>query len=518
MSFTPIRTTFLVKLAALAALVLLADTLFYGHDVGSTLGLFALCWAVLVAVCRPAARRGAAGVALTAACFFALTLGDAPGLLRWTLFGTALAFATLLPRRRFGNALQWAWRLPLHGVASLVAPLIDTVRLGRLLGGRGGATFRAMVTLLALPLLGSALFLMLFAGANPLIGNAMARIRIPSLDHVVGHVVFAGVVTVLVWSSFRPIAFVTRFGSGAAWPDAPRLPQPSLASVLLSLALFNLLFAVQNGMDIAFLWSGAPLPGSVTMADYAHRGAYALIATALLAGAFVLVLLAPGSRAAASPAARALVVLWVVQNLMLVASSALRTIDYVAAYSLTELRIAALAWMALVAVGLVLICWRMLFGLPARWLVNANALAAACTLAAFTVVDPGAVAARWNVDHARELGKDGPAIDLCYLSQLGSAALVPLVDLERRATDSEFHDRVAWVLANTLGSTRARQADWHHWTWSDARRLAEAERRLGSRTLLPGPPRQCDGSHYPPVPAPPTPLPAPTPLTPEPVR
>ena len=31
-------------------------------------------------------------------------------------------------------------------------------------------------------------------------------------------------------------------------------------SVTLSLIVFNPLFALQNGLDIIFLWSGAPLP------------------------------------------------------------------------------------------------------------------------------------------------------------------------------------------------------------------------------------------------------------------
>ena len=105
----------------------------------------------------------------------------------------------------------------------------------------------------------------------------------------------------------------------------------------MSLVVFNGLFALQNGLDLAFLWSGAPLPEGVSFAEYAHRGAYLLIVTALLAGAFVLAFLRPG--AAQSRAVRWLVIAWFGQNLMMVASSALRTLDYVAAYGLTQLRI-----------------------------------------------------------------------------------------------------------------------------------------------------------------------------------
>lgn len=96
------------------------------------------------------------------------------------------------------------------------------------------------------------------------------------------------------------------------------------------------------------------MPKGVTLAEYAHRGAYPLIVTALLAALFVIVTLRPGSSTAAMPAIRKLVVLWIAQNIVLVGSSIVRTFDYVEAYSLTILRISALAWMVLVAVGLVL--------------------------------------------------------------------------------------------------------------------------------------------------------------------
>jgi len=139
-------------------------------------------------------------------------------------------------------------------------------------------------------------------------------------------------------------------------------------TLILSLAVFNALFALQNVLDLTFLWSGAPLPGHVTLADYAHKGAYTLILTALLAGAFVLICLDPGAQASKSRSVRWLLVFWILQNLFLVASSALRLADYIDAYGMTRLRLAAFVWMALVAMGLVLITARILSGRSSAWL------------------------------------------------------------------------------------------------------------------------------------------------------
>jgi hypothetical protein len=223
----------------------------------------------------------------------------------------------------------------------------------------------------------------------------------------------------------------------------------------------------------------------MTLAEYAHRGAYPLIATALLAGLFVLVALAPGSASSRNRAIRGLVVLWIAQNLFLVASTALRTVDYIEVYSLTRLRIAALLWMALVAVGLVLIGWRMLRAKSASWLINANVLAAGAVLTFATVVDLGEVAAAWNVRHAAEAGGRGTPLDLCYLNQLGESALVPVARLEQGPLDPEFQDRITWLRARLTAETEARQANWRAWTWRGARRLAEAKAIVARGKALP---------------------------------
>ncbi len=100
----------------------------------------------------------------------------------------------------------------------------------------------------------------------------------------------------------------------------------------------------------------------MTYAAYAHRGAYPLIVTALLAAGFVLAALRPGSATANDPLIRRLVYAWVAQNIVLVISSILRLDLYVGIYSLTYWRIAAFVWMGLVAAGLALIIVRIALG------------------------------------------------------------------------------------------------------------------------------------------------------------
>ncbi len=383
MSSRTTRHSFVAKAAGLLVLLAAADLLFRGRGPGWTLGLFTLAWPAVLAAAVRGVRRGAASVAPLVAAAFGLVLLDGPSPSAAALAWTGIASAALLTRTGFDGAGRWAPRLSAHGLAGLARPPVDARRL---MGhGRAGG-LRAAAVPLAAPGMGGLSFALLFAAANPLIGAVLERMGIPS----VGRLVFWVVVAALVRPSFRP--FVPRLAppSGAGAVRAPELP---VATLVLSLLVFNAVFAVENALDLAFPWNGAALPAGVTLAAYAHPGAYPLIVTALLAGAFVLLALRPGSAAARSAAVRALVVVWIVQNLLLVASSARRTLDYVEAYQMTVPRLSALAWMALVAVGLVLICRRLLAGRSARWLLDANALAAGIVLAGAAVVDLGAVAA-----------------------------------------------------------------------------------------------------------------------------
>lgn len=366
------------------------------------------------------------------------------------------------------------------GLKGATAPLRDlhlVRKARRRVRGADAVTPLRVAAILGLPLAGGTLFTALFAAANPVISRTLGQLRLPHLDLV--RLALWLALTLAFWRLLRPRGAPKRATSPK--PRSARKAGAAVpaASVVLSLVLFNGLFAVQNGLDLAYLWNGVSLPQGATFAEYAHRGAYLLILTALLAGAFVLMFLAPGSDVARLKSARLLVTAWVAQNVFLVASTALRTLDYIGAYSLTRLRIAALAWMALVALGLGLIGWRLLRDKSSSWLVNANAAAAALVLVVGASVDLGGVAAAWNVRHARELGTGGAALDLCYLQRIGPAALVPLSELQRRPLPPTLRTEVAGARDLIMRQAIDRQQDWRSWTWRGARQLDHAKALAG---------------------------------------
>ncbi|MEM8653253.1 MAG: DUF4173 domain-containing protein [Pseudomonadota bacterium] len=170
------------------------------------------------------------------------------------------------------------------------------------------------------------------------------------------------------------------------------------ASVARSLVAFNALFAVQTGMDALFLYGDANLPDGISPAAYAHRGAYPLLVTALLAGLFA-VLARPFL--AGRPALRWLMLIWLAQTLALVAASVWRLDIYVDAFGLTRLRLAAYIWMGLVAAGLGIVLVQIWRDKPAAWMMLRSGALGALFLYICAFVSFDGTIARHNLSHAR---------------------------------------------------------------------------------------------------------------------
>lgn len=510
------RGSFLFKLGAALGLAACADTALFDWEAGRmVVGPLQLLLLAVAAAARPTiAHSGPARLCFCLAAIAALAMFIDPGFLAWSLFWVFAGMGTLMPATaRFGDAWGWCQQLIWHALRAGFAPWLDARRLLRVKRRNSRGHLRRALPQLVLPAIGSCVILGLFAKANPVIEHwfdSLLSLSLPELWIV--RLPIAAIWFTMAWSLLRPRLSRHVLGTFDGRGDLA-LPGVTPASVQLSLIAFNALFALQNAMDLLWLWGIAPLPKGTTLAEYAHRGAYPLIVTALLAAGFVLVALRPGSKTASMPLVRRLVVVWIMQNVLLVANAALRTLDYIAAYSLTELRIAALLWMGLVALGLLLVMWRLLRDKSASWLINSNAAAALALLMGCSFVDLDAVSARYNVAHARELGGSGAALDICHLQGMGVSAITALARLEQRPAPEAIH-LWARLLRENAQAELTRDLAEYRWSVLGALRLAEVRAVLRKDALNPADHGWIDCTHRdpgelraalglePPVPAP----------------
>jgi hypothetical protein len=433
---TPIHSRVISNLAAWSPLLLvaIADWLFYDERLGWTLGLFGACALTAVLLDARPARTDTATLGLAGATLlFALALIHQPGPLVG-LMAVASLLATVVNAQLgwTSDSLRWGRRmrqfLRFGGLEFGAYALGWLGSVPRRVASLGGGWSRALDRWM-LPAALTAVFVLLFALANPVVeawwdvvwGTFEFLWRwIPDIDAL--RVFFWMGVAIAVW----PLVRTRCIDAEALESETLNDFFPASDFVLRCLLLFNATFAVQTGLDLVYLWGGAALPEGMTYAEYAHRGAYPLVATALLAGAFVLLCFRPGGPAESDPRARKLVVAWIAQNLLLLVSTAWRLLLYIEAYGLTRLRIATILWIALVAIGLVTICWRIQVGRSNRWLLGFNVSALLAVLSVSSWIDFDSRIAWHNVRIAREAGGSGPSLDLYYLRTLGPESLPAL--------------------------------------------------------------------------------------------
>ncbi len=486
---SPAPFIFRWKWIAALALAILADWLFFEQPAGWTLGLYAAIVLAVFLLFRPAVLRQAAGQ-ITAGLLLGLSLAcvEAPNSMVAMLILPGFATLALLSLGRMpSDAFAWLGQVAIYLASGWQRPFRDGAMLLRWKRKHPqgcGFNWQWLV-----PLGFSLVFIHLFSQANPLIQHWLAMLDWDFLAEALKptRLMYLGFMGFTLWAFLRPYRwFRMHQGVGRM---ARALPgwrwYLSDASVLQgSLVLFNGIFLLQTVMDALYLWGGVRLPDGMSYADYAHRGAYPLIFTALLAGLFVLVSMRPGSDSGRSPVIRGLVSLWILQNVFLTISSILRTLLYIEAYSLTHWRVAAIIWMGLVGLGLVLVLWRILRDLPNRWLINANALALLVVLCGCSVVDFNGMIAWYNVQHSKEAAGHGPPLDLSFLEwQAGAEALPALAWYETHARMDDFaRTEVRLARARMTASLVARQADWRQWTWRN-HRLLKLEEAIQTREI-----------------------------------
>ena len=418
----------LPKFAGMVLLILLGDFLFWGYAPGLSLAIFAWGLFAVVAMGRPAKRRVLGPVIL-------LVLATLPTIEHVQLLSVCLLGAGLLAavawlrvpaaesisagRDWFMTAfMRLVKTLPTSGVLACASQLRN-LRVGVASGGLiFGVSSKSLLRNWAFPIGGTLVLGALLIGANPVLEQTLSQVLLIDLDalSLARRAVFWSGLGVLIWPLLT-----------APTPSAPlnlttqewRTPEGlNTGSVLRALVLFNLLLALQSVMDFSILFGGAALPEGMSYATYAHRGAYPLLVTAMLAGAFAV---AARPFLSEHKALKPLLLLWLLQNVFLTLSAALRLDLYIDAFGLTYLRLYALIWMALVAIGLLLVGWQVLRGRSSLWLMLRACALGFGTLYACAFVNFAAVIATDMLDRGANLGRSA-APDWHYLCNLGPMA------------------------------------------------------------------------------------------------
>jgi hypothetical protein len=399
-------------------LALMFTMLFYHQSIGLNLMIFEFVLLSLICYFTPVKKITVSGWVLTASVVV-------------TAIFTLVHASAFVITMNVISLLLWAGWLLLPGGRSLVS--IAGLALGNLayspvntlnqLMARTGQSDRSRHRLrqavyFVLPVILILFFLMIYSASNPYFSKIVEDLlRFPDqwLNRLLAHVNFSllGVLFLGIWTA---VIFVFRkqIGKIPAWDEnAPETLQrqrrtrssggfrmlalkSEYRAGLFLLVVLNLLILLQNVLDIWFVWFNFEWNGQY-LRQFVHEGTYLLILSILISISIILWLYRGNLNfLKGNGFLKWLSYAWLVQNMVLIISVAIRNGWYIYHYALAYKRIGVFVFLALTFIGIITVMIKLAGFRTSFYLLRVNAMAAFILLVMTSLVNWDVLIARYN--------------------------------------------------------------------------------------------------------------------------
>lgn len=416
---------------------LLHSWFFYEHYYGLNVLLFAIVLVLLLAwrntnlLRSPQWLAAAAGSLISGAAVFAYGTDQAVFMNRISLIGLG-AFSiepeSSLLIALFNGAysvLGAVLHLPLDAVMRLRQPSeeVSTIRMKKLILAIG-------------PLAVTFVFFLIYYFSNDLFRHQIDQIDWSFIN--IGRLFSVFVAAVLLYGFFcqqliRAITEADQQNSDSLNPalfdnklnpfqqQLVSIPNQIYTGVLLFTLLNLLLFAV-NGTDVYYLFITRKLPAGVPLHDFLHNGTNALILSILMAiGVILFFFKGKLNFEQNNTWLRRTAYLWILQNVVLVATTCVRNTWYISEYGLTYRRIGVFIYLLLCVAGLITTALKVAKARSNWFLFRKNAWIVYSVLTVCVVIDWDRIITGFNISHFEK--DHSMEIDANYLIDLGDGNL-----------------------------------------------------------------------------------------------
>ena len=233
--------------------------------------------------------------------------------------------------------------------------------------------------LVIIPLVVTLIFFSLYQSSNPLFENFTQNINLDFISWNWVRFTLVGFIVMYAYFYHRFVPALTQydltrgnkliaaqvkykpvFGSSF-------LPQHEQLSGTILFFVLNALLLIVNVLDVKFLWMGNALPQGMTWSESVHQGIGALIASIVFAEIIILFYFRGVLNFSEGNALiKLLAYIWILQNILMILSTAYRNLNYVDAYSLTYKRIGVFVYLLLCMGGL-MITFIKIAGVKTNW-------------------------------------------------------------------------------------------------------------------------------------------------------
>ena len=238
-------------------------------------------------------------------------------------------------------------------------------------------------------------------------------------------------------------------------------------TAIVLLSVLNSMLLLYNFIDTHYILYEMNNPSRIlTSSEMVHEGVNALILSIVLVILLVTFLFRGQLNFTKNKTAKILAFLWLLQNLFMVSSTALKNYDYVAHWGLTYKRIGVWIWLSLSVIGLLLTMIKILSAQSFWFLFRNASIAFTLCLTTLMCVNWERTMASYNLTHL-----PAEKIDFEYLLELGPDTYPAIIryHTETARVDNAILLRmrermeVVWPLLKS----RVEDNSWRSMVWSD---------------------------------------------------
>ena len=203
-------------------------------------------------------------------------------------------------------------------------------------------------------------------------------------------------------------------------------------SALVLLVMVNILLLFVNIIDIDWLWFGFEYSKDFDLKQFVHEGTYLLIVSILLSIGIMLYFFRRNlNYYTKSKILKGLTYFWIVQNLILAISVAIRNFLYIEYWGLAYKRIGVILFLFAVAYGLFTLFVKICCQKSVYYLIKKNSLAIFFILLISSLFNWDMIIARHNLGHTLE-----NHMETSYLLSLSDKTL-PLIEMKSSVLDQD---------------------------------------------------------------------------------
>ncbi len=224
---------------------------------------------------------------------------------------------------------------------------------------------------------------------------------------------------------------------------------------LLLFVMLNLMLIILNIGDIQTLYFNGGLPKNVSHSDFVHSGVGITILSIIIATSLIMYLFRKEfTNVKNNKALIVCVYLWIMQNVMMLSSTAFRNQIYIHDFNFTYKRIGVYVWLTLAVIGLCIMFWK-IYKKQSNWyLIRTNVAVWFSVLVIAGCFNWDKLITNYNIQN-----KPLAQVDFYYLFSLSNANIPELLVVSKKP---EFK----FINANLKNYTGDRNDEWHTETYS----------------------------------------------------